>query len=135
MIGAAGLAVLGCGSSPTPRVDIAAPSRLHQTIAQVRASAQTGDRTEALRALSSLSRLVTIELDARHLTAADAAALKSGIARARQRIRIEIPAPAAPVTAPAPAPAPPAAPRPVAPRQPGHGKHAGAKGKGKGHKR
>lgn len=123
----------GCGSSPAPRADA---SGLHRAIEQVRAAAEVGDRAKAVNALTALSRLVTIETDARHLSPADATALKTGITRARQRINAEIPAPTAAITtAASPPAAQPNAPPSAVRAKPGRGKHAGGKGKGNGHKR
>jgi hypothetical protein len=135
----AALATIGCGSPQAPRLDAASRDRLQQTIADARAAATAGDRSGALDALSTLSQLVAREAGAGHLSAPDAAALRTGVARARQRASAEIALPAAapaPVqSAPAPAPAPPAvAAKPQQHLPPGkRDKPRG--GKGKGHKR
>ncbi len=90
----------GCGSSPEPRLSATAASQLQRGLSDVRAAAEDGDETEALRALSSFSALVSRESRAGNLSAGQTRGLKTGIAQARRRIELE-------VDAPAPAPTPP----------------------------
>lgn len=147
---ACGLAgvVAGCGSAGPAGLSASAAGTLRQQLAKVQAAAGRGDRAGALAALSAFSGDVS-----RHtgqLTAAQQAALHTGISRLRQRLEATAPAttattattPAAPAatttttTAPAtttttttqpsaPAPAPP-----TPPAHPGHGQAHAPKGGG-----
>ncbi len=109
----AALLAPGCGSSDEPRLSATAASQLQRELSDVRAAAEGGDEAEALRALSSFSRLVSREARAGNLSAAQARGLRTGIAQARKRIEVEVVAPApAPPTSPPPLPAPDPAPEP-----------------------
>jgi outer membrane biosynthesis protein TonB len=104
----------GCGSSAEPRLSATAASQLQRGLSGVRVAAEGGDEAEALRALSSFSRLVSREARAGNLSASQARGLRTGISQARRRIEIEVatpaPAPTPPTSTPPPIPGPQPAP-------------------------
>jgi hypothetical protein len=109
LLAGAALAAGGCGESPATSLSAGRAARWHDTIAGIRAAAAAADRPTALAALTRLSGYVDRDAQAGQLVAADAAALKAGIAQARRHL----PQPAAtPATALAARAAPP--PPPVA---------------------
>ncbi len=125
----------GCGSSE-PRLSATTASQLQRGLSDVRAAAEDGDETEALRALSSFSALVGQESRAGNLSAAQTRGFRTGIAQARRRIELEVAAPA-PARTPPPALTTPPVPAPEQPGEPEEEEkeekeeEKGEKGKGK----
>jgi hypothetical protein len=106
LLAGAVLAAGGCGESPTASLSAGRAARWHDTISAIRAAAAAADRPTALAAMTRLSGYVDRDAQAGQLAAADAAALKAGIAQARRHL----PQPATtPATAFAPPPPPPGA--------------------------
>ena len=97
-----------CGSAGQPHLDTADASSLEGILANVRASAQRGDRAAALGALATLRARVERLESAGALPAAEAPALRTGIARAIAAAERELEPPPAQTVVAAP-PAPPAA--------------------------
>lgn len=117
--------VAGCGTAERHHLSAHAEAQLRSRLSAIRTAAGTGDRGRALRALSSFAALVRDDAATGELTAAEHAALQTGIARTRARIVATVPAAGASTTSTgsstatsptssAPAPAP-------APKPPGHG--------------
>ncbi len=98
-------AFAGCGSASTQRLDVADANSLQQTLASVRSSAQRGDRSAVLAELAAMRARITRLSESGALPAAEAAALRTGLAHALAAARRELAPPAAvvPVTVP-PAP-------------------------------
>jgi hypothetical protein len=80
------LAAGGCGESPTASLSAGRAARWHDTISAIRAAAAAADRPTALASLTRLSGYVDRDAQAGQLAAADAAALKAGIAQARRHL-------------------------------------------------
>lgn len=76
---------------------------MNEALVATRAAADAGNREKAIGALSVLSKIVSRESRAGHLSAADERALRAGIAQARRRVEHDVEAPAPQPTAP-PAP-------------------------------
>jgi hypothetical protein len=95
----------GCGSARQPRLDTADASSLEGMLANVRASAQRGDRATVLGTLAALRARVERLESAGALPAAEAPALRTGVARAIAAAERELePPPAQTVVAARPAP-------------------------------
>ena len=95
----------GCGSARERRLDAADASSLQGILANVRASAQRGDRAAALGALAALRARVERLESAGALPAAETPALRAGIARAIAAADRELePPPAQTVVVARPAP-------------------------------
>jgi hypothetical protein len=119
VLAGAALGAAGCGDSPAPPLSEGRAARWHDTIAGIRSAAAAADRPTALAALARLSGFVARDAQAGQLAAADAAALKAGIAQARRHLPqpVTAPATATAVAARSAAPAPPPPPVTTQPRQ------------------
>ena len=92
------LALGGCGDEE-PVLSARSAEQLHAQVAAVRDAAAEGDRAAALKGLDGLAARVRDLEGEEALAAADATALRRGIARARRQVRAEIAEPAATETA------------------------------------
>ena len=92
------VALGGCGDEE-PVLSARSAEQLHAQVAAVRDAAAEGDRAAALKGLDGLAARVRDLEGEEALAAADATALRRGIARARRQVRAEIAEPAATATA------------------------------------
>ena len=121
------LALGGCGDEE-PVLSARSAEELHAQVAAVRDAAAEGDRAAALKGLDGLAARIRDLEGEEALAAADASALRRGIARARRQVRAEIAEPAATETA---TPVPTATAPPESPES-DEGEEGGEAGKGKG---
>lgn len=128
----AAVALGACGGEE-PALSARSAEELHAQVAAVRDAAAEGDRAAALKGLDGLAARVRDLEGEESLAAADATALRRGIARARRRVRAEIAEPAATATATATATPVPTATATAAPPKAKPGKGNG-NGKAKGKK-
>jgi hypothetical protein len=104
LLAGAVLAAGGCGESPARSLSAGRAARWHDTISGIRAAAAAADRPTAMAALARLSGYVDRDAQAGQLAAADAAALKAGIAQARRHLPQPAATPATALAAPPPPP-------------------------------
>jgi len=118
-----------------PQLSTNARSRMDDAVLAARTAAHAHDNVKSETALSTLADIIGRESRAGHLSAADARALRTGVAQARRRVQLDVvaPAPAAAVASTPPPPAavsPPAASTAKGAKQGGKAKKSKGKGKG-----